>query len=207
MYELIKKVLKEYNQPFTISYFCDYSDILNESIYPSKKEIQDLGYEPEPISDEEESLIKSYLSQVNTGQSPTSKNFNPRGDGFIGIFKTKDEKENKIKFEITLKRHWFFRLHRTKDPKSKKYHNIVDPKPLECIELIEKNADDLAKFVVLKKPNPNVVWEVNGPNRLNFLMVFDQLDLKGTEYNLILTNQIKGADFFDVTSKNKLPLR
>jgi hypothetical protein len=61
--------------------------------------------------------------------------------------------------------------------------------------------------VTIKNPYPNVVWNVNGPNNLNFLMVFEQRDFDGTDYDLILTNQIKGVDFFDRASKNKIPLR
>lgn len=208
MRKLIKQILKDHSSVFfEIKFHSLINSILFEEIRANEREIKELGYEPTPISDEEESLIKSYLSQVNSGQSTLSKNFNPEGDGFIGIFKGNYAGTKKIKFRIKLRRHWYFRLHRTEDPKSKKYPNIIDPKPLECIQLLESNSDELAKFVTLKNPYPNVIWEVNGPDRLNFLIIFEQRNFDGTDYNLILTNQIKGANFFDRISKNKIPLR
>ena len=208
MKKLIKEILKNYSTDFfEIKLYSYDGGILFEEIRANEREIRELGYTPTPISDEEESFIKSYLYQVNSGQNSSSKNFNQKGDGFIGIFKNRDGKTKEIKFKIKLKRHWYFRLHRTEDPKSKKYPSIIDPKPLECIELLEKNSDELAKFVTTKNPYPNVVWNVNGPNNLNFLMVFEPRDFDGTEYDLILTNQIKGVDFFDRVSKNKIPLR
>lgn len=194
MHELIKKVLKEYYQPFTITYFGNYSDLINEAIYPTKKEIGDLGYEPEPISDEEENLVKNYLKNVNRE--------------LIGTFiSTKTSKKYNIKFNIVLTRHWFFRLHRTKDPKSKKYPSIVDPSPFEVIDVIKDNIDNITKFVVLKDPNPNVIWEINALNNLNFLIAFKQKNLARTEYEIIVISQIKGVNFFDRVSKNKISLR
>jgi len=208
MKKLIKEILNNYfNDFFEIKPYHTDNTFLFEEIKANDREIRELGYKPTPISDAEESYIKSYLSQVNSGQSLLSKNYNQKGDGLIGIFTNRQGKQIEVKFKIKLRRHWYFRLNRTEDPKSKKYSGIINPKPLECIELIEKRADNLAKFVALENPHPNIVWEINGPDRLNFLMVFEQMNFDGTEYDLILTNQIKGADFFDRISKNKIPLR
>lgn len=207
--DLIKKILLEYHDDyFSISYYDEVGDdYLTEAIYPSRKEIEELGYTPEPISDEEESYINAYLDVINKGDSDIAVNKNKNRDGILGIFTSRSGKTSKIKFEIELTRHWFFRLHRTADPKSKQYPRIIDPKPLECLELINKNANELAKFVILKKPNYKVRWRVNGPNSLNFIVIFINQDLEATKYKILLVNQIKGEDFFDEKSQNRISLR
>jgi hypothetical protein len=208
MRDLIKKILSEYKEDyFSITFHSEIVDgLLFEMIYPSRKEIKKLGYVPEPISDEEESLVKNYLDIINKGNSDLAVNKNEKGNGILGIFESKLGKKNEIIFEIELTDHWFFRLHRTKDPVSKKYPGIIDPNPLECINLINRKINELAKFVVNKKPYKEVRWQVNGPNRLSFIMIFENQNLDEDKYKLIVINQIKGVDFFDVVSKNKIPL-
>ena len=78
MKKLIKEILKNYSTDFfEIKLYSYDSGILFEEIRANAREIRELGYTPTPISDEEESFIKSYLYQVNSGQNSSSKNFNP----------------------------------------------------------------------------------------------------------------------------------
>lgn len=208
MKNLIRKILKNYiSESFEIKYHSTIDNFLLEEIRANQKEIKELGYIPTPISDAEESLIKNYLNVVNSGQGPQTQNFNPNGDGIIGIYKDKTGKEKKIFFRIRLTRHWYFRLHRTEDPKFKNKPKIVDPNPFECIDAIDRNANNLARIVVTKDPSPRIVWEINSSNMLNFLLVFEPENASGTRYSLVLVNQIKGENFFDRISQNKIPLR
>jgi hypothetical protein len=208
MREIIKNILIEYQTTFFEIKFHSFSNyLLNEEIRANKREIKELGYEPTPISDAEESTIKYYLSTINKGQDASSLNYNPESNGIIGIHKMKDGKENRVRFFIRLTRHWFFRLHRTEDPKFKNLPKIIDPKPFESIDAINSNADLLARFVTQKQPHERLVWELNSPNGLNILASFVPLDINGTVYDIVLTNQIKGLDFYDRVSKNKIPLR
>ena len=98
-------------------------------------------------------------------------------------------------------------MHRTEDPKFKNKPKIVDPNPFECIDAIDRNANNLARIVVTKDPSSRIVWEINSSNMLNFLLVFEPENASGTRYSLVLVNQIKGENFFDRISQNKIPLR
>jgi hypothetical protein len=208
MRKLIKQILEEYsNEFFEIKPYCSLDDLLLEEIRPNQKEISELGYIPTPISDDEENMIKSYLFTVNQGQGPSVQNFNPNQSGIIGISKNKKGVETKVLFKIRLTRHWYFRLHRTEDPKFKSNPRVIDPKPFECIDAIDRNADRLARFVLQRDPSPRIVWEANTTGMLSFLMVFEPKNAQGTEYDIVLTNQIKGVSFFDRISQNKIPLR
>jgi hypothetical protein len=208
MRKLIKQILEEYSKEFfEIKPYCSLNDLLFEEIRPNQKEIAELGYEPKPISDDEENMIKSYLSIVNGGQGSSSQNLNPKKNGILGIYRNKNGNETKVLFKIRLTRHWYFRLHRTEDPKFKFKSDIIDPKPFECIDAIDRNADRLARFVIQRDPSPRIVWEANTTGMLSFLMVFEPTNAQGTEYNIVLTNQIKGVNFYDRVSQNKIPLR
>jgi len=188
--DLIKKILKEYTETkVTIRVVGNVGNNINES-----------HFKPE--------IPKEIYSLIND----RVKNINP----FYGEFIDKKTGElNKVEFFIQPTKHYIDRLFRTSDPEhqpgGKKYNpRIVDPSPLEGIEMLINNKDRLAQEILTKRINDRDEVEVVAidGSKLNLIVIFDyENKIKNVpKYTLYLKNQIKGDRFFQNKNQKNLKL-
>ena len=131
MKDLIRQILKEYTETkVTIRVVGNVGNNINES-----------HFKPE-IPKEIYSLINDRVKDINP---------------FYGEFIDKKTGElNKVEFSIQPTKHYVDRLFRTSDPEhqpgEKKYNpRIIDPSPLEGIEMLINNKDRLAEEILTKR--------------------------------------------------------
>jgi hypothetical protein len=193
MKDLIRQILREYVEPKTIIRVVgNVGNNINES---SKSQIK-----PE-IPKEIYSLINDRVKGINP---------------FYGEFIDKKTGElNKVEFFIQPTKHYIDRLFRTSDPEhqpgGKKYNpKIVNPSPLEGIEMLINNKDRLAEEILTKRIKDRDEVEVIAidGSKLNLIVVFDYINkIKNIpKYTLHLKNQIKGDRFFQKKNQKNLKL-
>jgi len=178
MRDLIKKILKEFDSDNVVSFriIGKADKFLNEE-----------------LSQEDKNKLRSIVREK-------IKVINP----FFGsYFDKRINKDIEVEFNIIPKNHYIYRTLRLSDVDYKpggKYFspNIKNPEIFEGIELLVKNADELAKLIITKRIQDGDVVEFSTKDGSNYHMIvkFEPRSLSDIVFNLILITQIKGERFF-----------
>ena len=185
MDNLIRRVLKEFVDSKWVGIEVvgnltdSQSKLIRENVYGAR-----IKFSPEvkkQVNSEFE-YLKDKLKIVN----PFNGSFT---DKFTGV-------EKSIEFNIVPTYHYVERLFRKEDPKYKNDERVVNPSPYEGINLLLYNKDRLAQEILTKriKNNDLVRIETKDGTHYQILVTFNEIlsKEKGSAYNLILVNQIKG---------------
>lgn len=192
MRDLIKKVIKEYVEPKVI-----FRVVGNVGKYINESNSK---FNPQ-IPREIYSLINDKVKEVNP---------------FYGFFTDKKTgEEKKVEFKINVTKHYIDRIFRLSDPEhqlgGKKYNpKIVNPNPLEGVDLLIINKDRLAEEILTKriKDGDEVeVIDVDG-SKFSMIVIFDDDSRNKNilKYTLHLKNQMKGDTFYKRRNQKTLKL-
>jgi len=184
---LIRQILREFvDNKIEIKVVGNVSDLLNEQINPV-----------------DFNIAKEIISRRLRRISP-----------FVGNFTDKRTGQDKsVEFVINPKPHYLNRTFRLSDPEYKEKGKHYDPKllnpsPLEGIDLIYNNRDKIAEQILIGRIKDNDIVEVSSADGSNYHMIvkFDKQYGKNPRYELTLVTQIKGAPFYGKKSQSKLKL-
>jgi hypothetical protein len=188
MRDLIKKILKEFDSDNVVSFriIGKADEFLNEQ-----------------LSQEDKNKLQSIVRKK-------IKSINP----FFGsYFDKRTNKDIEVEFNIIPKNHYIDRTLRLSDvdykPGGKYFNpNIMNPEIFEGIELLVKNADELAKLIITKRIQDNDVVEFSTRDGSNYHMIvkFEPRSLSDIVFNLLLLTQIKGVRFFDKKNQKEFYL-
>lgn len=127
---------------------------------------------------------------------------------FYGVFNRKDGSQIKYKFTLSVGQHWKERVFRKKDPKYANDPTFKDIDFEHSIDIITSNPNKLAKLLSNKKIKDNIVVNIGASDgsQLHMLVKCVPKSLDGRDVQLILLNQIRGADFYKKEGEEKIYL-